>query len=412
MGGAGFALLSLLAFGGIFICGILAVIRPTTASIQGWKRWLLIPLVPFICWTAIQTLTVIVQQWPQDLRSVAAYGSDEMYFAHANALFVLHGQNPYQGDHLAATIQKFHIDSITIVRHTPFNKPLQPPNKAQVHDLIQQYLTDPKHPPAQIEPATTHSYPAFSFLIAIPAVWFGFPSIAITQVVGLLALIALILHIAPPTLRLPIGLICLLDVDGIRSVASSDFAIWTTVGIVLIWWLRDHPWAAAMALGIVCAIQQTAWFAAPFLLIYIYQQRGWLQVLREGTLAISVFVAVNLPWIIASPLPWLRSLTLPMTLPLFPDGSGFIRLALSGGLPLWAPIIYSGIEFGLWLALLVGYTRWVQRWPLLGMILPLLPLLFAWRSPSRYFILLPFVVIAAFVLTEQQRSTTEPIQAL
>nr|MBA3826944.1 hypothetical protein [Ktedonobacterales bacterium] len=290
------------------------------------------------------------------------------------------------------------------------------------------YLAAPQAPHPNLAPATTHSYPALSFLLALPSIWAGLPTLGYMQVAALLALIIALIATAPARLRPIIALLCLLDVDGIRSVASSDFAIWTTAGVALVWllahrkgeswpeiqrqraprrgvsrwlaaWRASQPWLPAIALGLVCAVQQTAWFFAPFYLVWVWRTYDLQRVLREGGVAVGAFLLVNLPWIVSATGPWLRSLFLPVTLPLFPTGGGLVGLGLGGALPLWPPAIYALLEVGAYMGLLALYARWHSRVPLAGLLLPMVALLLAWRSPSRYFILLPFLAIVALVLT-------------
>jgi len=345
---------------------------------------------------------VVLAQRPAVLASPSNYGSDELYYAHYNAWLVLRGQNPYVGDRLADALHYFHATSVTPLRGGDFGDPLHPPTKAQTTSIVQRYLADPVAPHPNLEPATTHSYPALSFLIVVPSVWLGLPTLGYLQVLGLIALIAALVWLSPPQWRFAVLALCLLDVDGIRSVANSDFEIWTAAGIALVWLLRERPWLAAVALGLTCAVQQTAWFAAPFYLVWVLYRRGWRAAIGEAVAAIGAFAAVNLPWIILSPGAWLHSMLLPMTLPLFPTGGGLVGLGLGGALPLWPPAVYSALEYTAYIALLAAYIRWLPRMPYAGVVLPSLALLLAWRSPSRYFILLPFLAIIALVLTWQQ----------
>jgi uncharacterized membrane protein len=386
---------------------MLALASPDTPLNLQKKRLLLYPLAVLCLWSGIQSVAVMTMEWPAALVR-PDYGSDELYFAQYNAQLLLHGENPYQGDRLMEALRFFHITAITPLRRPPYTDPLHPPTSEQQSNIVAEYLQHPANPPAVIAPATTHSYPALSFLLAVPSVWLGTPSLGIAQVLALLALIGGIIALAPPNWRGWILALSLVDVDGIRSVASSDFAIWTVVGVISVWVLRRKAIWAALILGATCAVQQTAWFAVPFYLAYIWRVRGWRAVLYEGSLAAGIFIAINLPWIISTPGEWLKSIWLPMTLPLFPDGSGLIALPLSGALPLWPSYTYSILEFGAWVALLALYTlRWQPRLPLAGLLLPLAGILLAWRSPTRYVILLPFVALVMLLLQRQEISTNE-----
>ncbi len=409
VGGAGIAVLKLALVLALFALATCATIMPSlpAPAWPGRARGSLVALVALgVLWSAGQSVPVILR-WPQAVATPQHYGSDEMVYAHYNAWLVLHGQNPYDGERLSGALRYFAVDQITPLRTGAFRDPLHPPTLEQTRALVATFLTNPAAPPPEIAPATTHSYPALSFLIAVPSVWAGLPTLGYAQIAGLLALIALILIVTPPRWRIVAGVLCLVDADGLRSVATSDFAIWTALGVGLIFALgfgrrHPHPILAAMFLGMACAVQQTAWFFAPFVLIAIWRKRGMRAAMYEGALALGAFLLINLPWIILSPREWLRSLVLPMTLPLFPTGVGLVGLGLGGALPLFPPIVYAILEVVAFAGALAAYWRWHDRFPYAGMILPLAAVMLAWRSPTRYIILLPFLAILAAALAARR----------
>jgi uncharacterized membrane protein len=431
-GGPLVAWAQLLLYGALFALGVAASVRTDLfshhharqrvgseggPSLARAQPWLVAALLLATLVANVQTIRVMAVSWPRTLASAANYGSDEMYYAHYNAWLTLHGRNPYAGDNLASALRYFQADKVTLLRVAPFTDPLRPPSQAQERAIVAAYLAHPQAPHPNLEPATTHSYPALSFLLALPAVWLGLPAIGLTQVLGLLALIAGIVAHTPARYRVVALALCLMNVDGARSVAGSDFAIWIAVGVALVWLmgsLRRQPWDA-VALGAVCAVQQTAWFFAPFYLVWIWREQGIHAAVRGAGVALGTFLAINLPWIILTPGAWLRSLVLPMTLPLFPTGSGLVGLGLGGALPVWSPLVYSALEFGAYAALLATYARWEQVAPYAGMVLPPLALMLAWRSPNRYVILLPFLILLAAILTLRDapiaRAAADPIPA-
>lgn len=409
-GGPLVAWFTFIAFLGLFGLGVAAVWRwramPLSPALP--RTILIYALLLWALWTGTQAIGVIARI-PTTLASTANYGSDELYFAQYNAWLFLHGENPYHGDHLSAILATFPDAGVTPIRRPPFSDPLRPPTPAQISAIIATYRAMSAAPHPQLEPATTHSYPALSFLLAVPSVALGLPTLGYMQVLGLVALLAMLVALAPTRWRIVIVLLCLMNVDGIRSVASSDFEIWPILALALVWLLRERRWGAVVALGAACSIQQTAWFAAPFYIVWVSHRRGWQAALREGAAAIGIFALINLPWIIRTPAEWLHSLLLPMTLPLFPTGGGLVGLALGGALPLFPPLLYTLLEFGTLVGLLYVYQRWLPRMPYVGIILPTLPLLFAWRSPSRYFILLPFLIVLAMLLTQREEDESSDV---
>jgi uncharacterized membrane protein len=242
--------------------------------------------------------------------------------------------------------------------------------------------------------------------VNIPAVWAGLPSVGVTQIALLLALLAVVVLQTPSPWGWLVALLILADADGARQVAGSDFEIWPLALLAFAWLSRERRWAPALLLGAACAVKQTAWLAAPFYLIWVWRSRGRGEAARQAGIALAAFLAINAPWIVASPGSWLHSIALPVSLPLLPDGSGIIGLSLGGGLPLLPPWVYSGLELAALACGLVWYgTKGYARLPYAALVLPLLPLVLAWRSSERYFVLLPVAagVALALTLTTQRR---------
>jgi uncharacterized membrane protein len=313
---------------------------------------------------------------------------------------VLHGKNPYAGEWLTAEVRYFGDRAYTPIARGAFANPRHYPSREQMDAVVGAYLANPRIPPPELNPATTHSYPAGAFLTALPAVWAGLPSIAISQIALLVALIALLVSLTPTWwARIVMALLLLATADGARQVAGADFEIWPLAFFIAAWLLGARPRLSAIALGVACAIKQTAWIAAPFYLIWIWRERGRQEAIRRAAIAVATFLAINLPWIVASPDAWLRSMALPISLPLLPDGSGVIGLSLTGVLPLLPSWVYSLLEVAALAGALVWYWRRQASYPYAGLALALVPLLAAWRSSERYFELLPIAAVALVVLS-------------
>lgn len=343
-----------------------------------------------------QGLTRGLTQWPP------SYGSDDLYYNHYNAALVLHGENPYTGVRLLDEIHYFQKLDYTPLARGRFADPHHYPSRVEMDAVMREYQAHPQTTPPEIDPRTMHSYPAGAFLVNLPAVWLGIPSIAITQIVVLLVMLGFTLWSTPALWRLVAALLLLSAADGIRQVTGGDFEIWPLAFVAGAWLMRGHRWRSALLLGAACAIKQTAWIAAPFFLIWVWCTYGRDEALRRTGVMIGTFLTLNLPWIIASPRPWLESQLLPVSLPLLPDGSGIIGLSLVGILPLAPAWVYSMLELAALFAALAWYWRAASRAPFAGLILPLVPLFFAWRSSERYFVLLPLVAVLALALTLQR----------
>ncbi|HKV84064.1 MAG TPA: hypothetical protein VJN88_05875 [Ktedonobacterales bacterium] len=415
-GGPGPALLLFVTLLGAFACFVAAARsglaashtnapssadRTRKASRTSLARLLIYPVLLWSLFTATQTVGIL---WRGGVHALTVtptrYGSDDMYYNHYNAWLVLHGKNPYAGEWLTAEVRYFGDRAYTPIARGEFADPRRYPSRARMDAVVGAYLADPRTLPPELNPATTHSYPAGAFLTALPTVWAGAPSIAITQIALLVALIALLVALTPTaSARIALALLLVATADGARQVTGADFEIWPLAFLIAAWLLGDRRRLSAIALGVACAIKQTAWIAAPFYLIWIWRERGRTEALRRAAIAVATFLAINLPWIIASPGAWLASMALPVRLPLLPDGSGVVGLSLTGVLPLFPSWVYSLLEVAVFAGALVWYWRRQVRYPYAGLALALVPLLAAWRSSERYFELLPIAAVALVVLS-------------
>ena len=405
-GGPAPALLLCLTLALAFVCFLLSarrnslswpVGRPRVARIA---RYFIYPLLVWTLLTSFQTAGILVRGAAHSLTaSSVSYGSDDLYYNHYNAMLVLRGENPYTGNRLRAESAYFHSLAYTPLRRGRFADPRHYPTQAEMDAVFAAYLAHPQRSPLEIDPATMHSYPAGAFLVNVPIVWAGIPSVAFGQILLLLALLAAIIVTAPPRWRVLVALLLLATADGVREVAGADFEIWPLGFVAFAWITRDRRWVSALWLGAACAIKQTAWLAAPFYLVWVWRAHGRAEAVRRGAVAVGAFLVINLPWIVASPGAWLSSLLLPVSLPLLPDGSGIIGLSLTGVLPLAPSWVYSVLELAALAGGVVWYWRAWRRFPFAGLILPLVPLFVAWRSPERYFELLPLAAVLAAALT-------------
>ncbi len=403
-------LIALLLFITLLLAFLLFIIACRQTPPRLWQqrrhllRWLIYPVLLWSLFTAYQTASITLHGTVTSVTvAPPRYGSDDLYYNHYNAWLVLRGENPYVGQRLIAALTYFGTTAFTPLARGRFSNPRHYPTQAQMDAVIRGYLAHPETIPPEVDPRTTHSYPAGAFLVNLPAVWAGAPSVAITQLLLLLLLWVLICRAAPPVWQPLVVVLLLTMADGAREVAGADFEIWPLAFIAFAWLARERRITSALLLGAACAIKQTAWIAAPFYLVWVWRRAGWREALRRAGLAVGAFLVINLPWIIASPREWLSSLALPVSLPLLPDGSGVIGLSLTGILPLFPSWLYSVLEIALFAGALWWYWRNWRRYPFAGLVLPLLPLLGAWRSSERYFVLLPLAAVLAVVLTVRER---------
>ncbi|HLJ81188.1 MAG TPA: hypothetical protein VKT52_06880, partial [Ktedonobacterales bacterium] len=375
-------------------------------------RLFIYPLLLWAALTSYQTVGILARGTATSLTTThVSYGSDDLYYNQFNAVLVLRGENPYTGPWLRAASAYFHTLAYTPLRLGRFSDPRHYPTQAELDAVFAAYLANPHANPPEVDPATTHSYPAGAFLVDVPFVWAGVPSVAFEQILLLLALLAAVIAVTPPRWRIVVALLVFATADGARAVTGADFEIWPLALVAFAWLTRYRRWPSALLLGAACSIKQTAWIAAPFYLLWVWRTYGRAEAIRRGAVALAAFLVINLPWIIASPGAWLSSLLLPISLPLLPDGSGIIGLSLTGILPLAPSWVYGLLELAALSGGLVWYWRTWPHYPFAGLILPLVPLFFAWRSSERYFELLPVVAVLAAVLTLRMASASARAEA-
>lgn len=265
------------------------------------------------------------------------------------------------------------------------------------------------------------SYPAGSFLIDVPAYVLGFHH-EVVDWVDLYAWIVtgvLVFFLLPVTLRW-LGVLLLLTPAFVGTFGSGGTDAAFLPFLVLAVWRWDRfgcgrtagwaRWVGPVALGVACSIKQTPWFCLPFLVVGI-----WMEAHRDGRrpgrvvagyLAIvgSVFVAVNLPFIVWQPVAWARGTLLPFRTPLIPDGQGLVTLALHGvarGVSLPLLTAAGGLVL---LTVLLAFVVWYPAMKRIWMLV--VPVIFfvAPRSLSTYLLdLVPAALVAAVSVAPARR---------
>jgi uncharacterized membrane protein len=178
---------------------------------------------------------------------------------------------------------------------------------------------------------------------------------------------------------------------------------------MLLGWVlaRRRPWASAIFMGMAVAVKQVAWFLLPFYLILIFRTVGWKRALSAAGIILGIFLATNAWFIAIDPKLWLTSLLAPMTDNLFPLGSGVVTLVTSGVVDIQSPLIFTVMEGIVAIAAIIWYFRNSHRYPHTGPILAMLPLFFAWRSLWSYFFYIDIIVLAAIIIDEYGKMSTE-----
>jgi len=172
--------------------------------------------------------------------------------------------------------------------------------------------------------------------------------------------------------------------------------------VIVAWLLRDRRWSSALFLGLAIASKQIAWYFVPFYFIMIWRQQSLKEAIYRTGIAGILGLAINLPFILWNPHAWLTGILAPVADPMFPMGVGIVSLSVAHLLPYMPQWIYTALEAGAMLLMLVWYWRICRKHPEAALLLAVIPLFFAWRSLLSYF------YCAAFPLFILQAARAKP----
>src|SRR5207248_4272012 len=110
--------------------------------------------------------------------------------------------------------------------------------------------------------------------------------------------------------------------------------------LIVAWLLHEHRWRSAIFFGLALATKQIAWYFIPFYAILLYRRYGFKEVVYRLTIAGSLGLATNLPFILWNPQAWLAGVLAPVADPMFPMGVGIINLSVAHLLPYFTSTIY------------------------------------------------------------------------
>jgi hypothetical protein len=367
---------------------------------------------------AVLSLTVVAALFGlKSLGSIALAGFNPPYYPndgttldHYAAQQLLEGHNPYVTTDIVAAIHEFKQDPL---QTTPLARGAfagLPAGQYPSHDLIRAvFARQPIGQPEKIVAFETHvSYPALSFLPLVPFVWAGFLSVVPFYGLCLLALFAVLVAAAPAEARPWIALLALASAPLLDATVAGSLDVQWILLMFVAWRWSGRSVLSTVALGLAIASKQLAWFFLPYYAIYIWRQYDLRSALTRLGGAVVIFLVVNAPFILNAPRAWLAGILAPQVAPMFPSGTGFVRLSLSSLLPLAPQGIYTALEAAALVASLIWYWRRENDSPEMAFVLAVLPLFFAWRSLTTYFY---YIGAPAVTLCLARRYGEQPSEA-
>jgi uncharacterized membrane protein len=270
------------------------------------------------------------------------------------------------------------------------------------------------------------SYPAGSFLLEVPVLFFGFlhQTVDWVDLVAWLVTGALVFVLLPASMRWVGPLLVATPIYADIFSSGGTDAVFLPFLVLAVWrWDRFAQgrgagpirWMGPIALGLACSVKQTPWFCVPFLAVGLFIEarasgrRGVPLVAGYLAVVVAVFTAVNLPFIIWQPTAWARGTLLPLRQPLVADGQGLVTLALHGvaqGVSLPMLSVAAALVY---LALLGALVAWYPGMKRIWLLV--LPLVFfvAPRSLLSYLLdLLPAAIVAAVTVATAPRPALVP----
>jgi len=303
-----------------------------------------------------------------------AYQTDALAFVHYSAILLSRGINPYPQD-LQSALSMFSV-SPEFITLTPNG------------NLV-----------------STLNYPALQVIAFLPAVWAGLMDARIIIYLFEIATLVVVYIWCPKEIR-PLALIPLF--------AGSDLAINFSAGSIadFIWVLplvlmvvyMERPLVAGIMFGLACAVKQTPWLLAPYLLIWFF--RGGMSIGLQSRLrrvgmftatGVAAFLIPNLWFMLNNFGAWYSGVVTPAFGNLVVLSQGLSLITLASGVPL-PPVFYMVATLVVAATLIVEYYVYFEHLALALWAFPAIILWFSYRGLQNYFIFWTPLLVMSLVL--------------
>jgi uncharacterized membrane protein len=282
------------------------------------------------------------------------------------------------------------------------------PTEDQIEQLWDDAVADPSQVPPEFD--TVMCYPASSFLLQTPFVAAGVGDIRIVYALFVIGGLIYAVFKIPKEKRLIFIGAAVISLDLWNSIANGEIASLVFPFLLVAWiTLGRNNWLSAVCMGLAVATKQIAWFFLPFYLILLWRTVGLKKLATVMGTILLVFFAMNAWFIIADPKLWLESVIYPMTEPAFPLGVGVITLVTSGLANIQSQLPFAILEIAVFAGAILWYIRNARRFPDAGPLLAVVPLFFAWRSLSSYFLYVALIMLAGILCRSSQEEEGLPV---
>lgn len=322
------------------------------------------------------------------------------------AILLIEGHNPYTDSNMIDLARRFPIqpDWTTPLRTGQFKNRIDYPSMSDLQSVLDTDLRAKSMPEFEAKV----SYPVLSFLTLVPFVVFKDYNVLPFYLLSYLALVAIGWKLARRELRPWVLLLALANVPMWTSTVGGNLDVFSMLLVVLAWFLRERRWSSALVLGLAIATKQTAWFFVPFYAILLFRQHGLKETLYRLTIAGSIFLVCNLPFMLWNPQAWVAGILAPLDPLMFPMGVGIVGLSVTHMIPYLPQHVYTALEAIAMLGSLIWYWRICRKHPEAVMLLAVIPLFFAWRSLPSYFYCAAFplfILMAAKTIPASSKAT-------
>jgi hypothetical protein len=236
---------------------------------------------------------------------------------------------------------------------------------------------------------TTLNYPAGAILVVAPFIAAGLTDIRWVYFAEVMIFGALMVARARLPWRPYVASLFVADTLLRRQYVLAGIDPTWALGTAFAFLLWRRSILSPLALGLGAACRQLAWFFAPFYLVAAYREFGAREAMRRAATIAVGFVVPNLPFIVWDPASWWRGMMGPILDPLAGYGIGLVHFEIEGVIPDLPRGLYAVLAAAAFLFLLALVWRRWRDLPNGALAFPLLPIFFAWRSLSNYFVFVP-----------------------